>query len=118
MTRKPPTLVEVAVRNLVEGGMSTMKATVAASRAVAVGWQLAYAAHERGSWPTQAEYAEFWKVDVRTAERDWARVKLAFGEDSPEPIARHLYVELGKRLDKRDASAAAALSVPAPLQYA
>lgn len=117
MTGKTPTLVEVAVGNLTADGMKPIKATITASRVLANTWALAYAAHELnlGRWPTQVEYAAYWKMPERTAQREWALFRQAFpGEESPDRLARHIAAELGKRIAQRETTAAAALTLPAP----
>jgi hypothetical protein len=90
---------------------------VAASKsaqACSTAWALAHAAHKLGRWPSQQEYAEYWKITDRTAQREWARFREVFpGAESPDDLARYLASELGKRMANRD-SAATALGVIAP----
>lgn len=101
MKRRPPkTLTEVAYLNLRNQGIGPLAAINRAADAIATIGALALARRDFDHWPTQVEYATFWKVSERTAQREWARVKEAFpGEDGPERLARHVYAELGDRLD-------------------
>ena len=83
----------------------------AAASACATVASLAIAKHQLGHWPTQAEYAAYWKLSERRAQREWHASREAFpGERTPESLARHVLAEASHRLDNQ----AAALSVPAP----
>ncbi|MEJ7788049.1 MAG: hypothetical protein WKF96_24885 [Solirubrobacteraceae bacterium] len=63
-------------------------------------WALAFTAVELGHWPTQAEYAAHWKITDRTAQRQWARFRLAFpGEESPDRVARLVRDEIDRRIN-------------------
>jgi hypothetical protein len=65
-------------------------------------------AHANGAgtddeWPTQIEYAEFWKVTERTARRQWALYRTVFGPDAdPYVLAKLMYAEYSARIRKRD----------------
>jgi hypothetical protein len=119
-------LGEVAVRNLhgENGGgrVALLKAMKKAAEALAVPVCLAIAA-ERGAggdgWPTQMEYAKYWKLSDRQAQRDWQIFKRAFpGEDDPHRIARAIVAdyELRRRLLQGErGDPAVAFSVPAAL---
>jgi hypothetical protein len=118
--KRPLTLAEVAVVNLRgeygSGLGGTLKATKKGAEAVTTAACLAIAAHhgaaEDGGWPTQAEYARYWKISERQAQREWALFKAAFpNEESPDRIARFLSNEYRSRLADRDASFV--FSVPA-----
>jgi len=115
VTRRPqPSIIELAIRNLVAGGMSPTKASLKGAQAAVLVWALGHAAHELGRWPTQAEYAAFWGISERTAQREWVLFGQAFpGEQSPERLARHIVAELGKRIgDKKSAGDSLAVSAP------
>ena len=103
-TRKA-TLTEVAYLNLKATGMGTPSAMVNASRAVAAicAWAIAYQDSDSDEWPTQVEYARYWKVNERTVRRELDRFCAAFpSEESPERLARHLLSEMHGRRLKRD----------------
>jgi hypothetical protein len=82
-----------------------------AARAIEPIWALAYARHKLDHWPNQAEYASFWEISERQAQREWARFREAFPtEESPERLARWLYSEVASRIEDRSS----VLSVTAP----
>jgi hypothetical protein len=99
--RTPRTLAEVAFFNLlsarVEAGEDTgvlaqvklLKQAAAATATVAA---LAIAdAFDAGAngWPTQAEFAAYWKVTERHAQNEWAQFRRAFPtEESPDRLAK------------------------------
>jgi len=113
MARPPRTLSEHALVNLRAAGVGPLKAPVVAAQVVTDIWALAFAAFELGHWPTQPEYAAFWKITDRTAQRQWARFRQAFpDESSPDRLARLLQSEMGKRMAERDSSAAFAWEIP------
>lgn len=101
------TVGEVAFLNLRprygDGMLGTLKATKKAAEAVAVPACLAIAslkgAAADGTWPTQAEYAAWWKQSERQAQREWALFKEAFpGQESPDAMAKVMAAEIGGRL--------------------
>jgi hypothetical protein len=121
-----PTLAEVATRNLLAAREASGKTRLSmreqfkcaklAADAVATIACLAITAEalgrDRSTWPTQQEYADFWKVNVRHAQRQWALVKQAFpGEDGPDRLAQHLWANWRRDLARRRSDFA--LSVPA-----
>lgn len=110
-----PTLIEYVAHNLREhhgedrGGLRReLRVIRDASDVCADLWALAYCAVELGHWPTQAEYAAFWQITDRTAQRQWARFRLAFpGEESPDRVGRLIRDEVDRRI--QDSSKVAAL---------
>ena len=96
-----------------------LKATKKAAEAVATLACLAIAAEKGGAadggWPTQAEYAAYWKLSERQAQREWQLVKRAFpGEDGPDRLAKALWVEYRTRLIERSGpNVQLRLSIPA-----
>jgi hypothetical protein len=73
------------------------------------------AARSENGFPTQAEYATYWKQPARSAERDWQRFREAFpSEDSPERLARAVVAEYAARLAKHD-DPSVAFGLPATL---
>ena len=113
MTR---TLGEVAAMNLIQSeGLKPWKATRAAADAVSTVACLAIAALSgagEGNWPTQAEYAAYWKIAERTAQRQWADFRRAFPEEqTPDRLARLVRDDYGRRLQESGVSAV--LSMPA-----
>ena len=118
--RPPKTLAEVAGANLLaasdKGGfLSQLRATKEAAEAVSTIGCLAIAhnmgAGEGGRWPTQYEYAAYWKVTLRRAEREWALVRRAFpGEKGPDRMAKIVALEFARRLES--SGPGAAFSVP------
>lgn len=118
--KRQQTLAEVAYVNLRlefgEGLGGTLKASKKASEALTTAACLAIAAHrgaaEDGGWPSQAEYARYWKISERQAQREWAVFKQAFPrEDSPERLAKILMTEYRSRVASDDPSFV--FSVPA-----
>ena len=108
--------MEVAVANRVAAGDSSVRASVAGARAVAVVWQLAACAEALGRWPNQAEYAAHWKITERTAQSDWRAVREAFeGERTPDRLARKLREHVfGARLEDPAAAFSAPFEPPVP----
>lgn len=85
-----------------------MKATVHAAQACGTIWALAFAHHRLnlGRFPTQAEYADYWDMSERKAQREWATFRRAFPtEDSPERLARWLLSEISTRIEAKQAEA-------------
>lgn len=114
--RGPRTLPQLAFVNLRSQGYgwrdSFNKASEALSTAVALAVAYRSGAGADGAWPTQAEYAAFCEVDVRTAQREWRVFREAFpGEKDPRRLAELLAREYGRRLEDRGAM----LSAPATL---
>lgn len=116
MKQREPTLIEVAFANLRAQGYSTIRAVKAASDALTTVGALAIAAaHSDNGFPTQAEYAAYWKQSERSAQREWRRFKDAFpGEEGPERLARLLVAEYSRRLAERE-DPSIAFSLPASL---
>jgi hypothetical protein len=104
MAARSPTLGEVAFRNLQAAGYGRIRAMKKASEALTTLSCLAIAAsRSENGFPTQADYAKFWKQTERSAQRDWQRFREAFpSEESPERLARWLVSEHGPLLAKRD----------------
>ncbi len=104
MAARTPTLGEVAFRNLEAAGYGRIRAMKKASEALTTLSCLAIAAsRSENGFPTQAEYAAYWKQTERSAQRDWQRFREAFPtEESPERLARWLVSEYGKRLTERE----------------
>jgi|SRR5579884_3010398 len=115
------TLVQVAYARARQSGAGTLKAYKLASDAVQLPVCLAIAqvkgAAADGGWPTQAEYARFWGLTDRTAQREWARYREVFGPDArPEELARQLVAEYGRRLAEGErGNPALVMSAPASL---
>lgn len=118
--KREQTLAEVAFLNLRSGygnGLGgTLKASKKASEALTTAACLAIAAHRGaaadGGWPSQAEYAIYWKISERQAQREWAVFKQAFpGEESPDRLAKLLVNEYRARVASADPSFV--FSVPA-----
>jgi hypothetical protein len=111
-TKKQQTLAEVAYINLrgeYGGGLGgTIKASKKASEALTTAACLAIAAHrgaaEDGGWPTQAEYARYWKISERQAQREWAVFKQAFPGETPDRLAKFLTTEYRARVASEDPS--------------
>ena len=120
VANRPPTLGEIAFLNLRNGeGYGTVQAMKKAAEACTTIACLAIAAIKspEDGFPTQLDYAAYWKLSERTAQREWALFKKAFpGEESPERLARWLASEYAARLSKReDASVAFSAEAPATL---
>lgn len=107
----PPTLVDVAVANLRAAGSNPAKASVQAAKALSTVWALAITAEKLDHWPTQADYAEYWRIPERTAQREWAAVRAAFPtEQTPDRLAQRVRATVaGQRLAE---TPSAAFSVP------
>lgn len=120
VANRSPTLGEIAFLNLRNhenyGTVRAMKKAAEACTTIAC---LAIAAINSSDdgFPTQLDYAAYWKLSERSAQREWALFKKAFpGEDSPERLARWLMTEYASRLSKReDASVAFSAEAPATL---
>jgi hypothetical protein len=111
MARRQPVLADVAVHNLMEGGTGRLKANLTAAQALTTVWRLAYAAHKLGDWPTQAEYAEHWEINDRTAQRHWATFRAAFPEEEdPQRLAEWVLSHASARIEEPSC----ALTVAAP----
>jgi hypothetical protein len=104
-------LVIVAMENLIDAGDSRLSALKNAAIVGANVCALGITARALEHWPTQAEYAAYWKISDRKAQQEWALFRRAFpGEDSPDRIARWVYTEVGRRVEEKTAP----LWVPAP----
>jgi hypothetical protein len=103
-TTRTPTLGEVAFLNLRAQGYSTIRAMKAAADALTTAGALAIAAsRSENGFPTQAEYAAYWKQSERSAQREWERFRKAFpDEDGPERLARALVADYSRRLAERE----------------
>jgi hypothetical protein len=114
MSSRTPTLGEVAFQNLRDAGYTTMRAMKGAADALTTAGALAIAAsRSENGFPTQAEYAAYWKQSERSAQRDWERFRKAFpGEDGPERLARALVADYSRRLAERE-DPSIAFSLPA-----
>ena len=64
------------------------------------------------AWPTQVEYATYWSVTERTAQRQWALFRSVFGGD-PYPLAEHIYTRYSASVRNRELSIA--FDMPASL---
>ena len=112
MARQLP-LTAIAYLNLQAAGEKRIKAMRHAADACATIWALAYANYklDLGRWPTQAEYAEYWNISERSAQREWANFRNAFPtEEDPEGLARWFTSEVAARIEDRST----ALTVTAP----
>lgn len=99
--KKPVPLAAVVTQRLKDNeDMSLMRATVNAGKICTTIVALAIAARDLQHWPTQAEYADYWKQSLRSAQREWALFHRAFPEEkSPDRIAQRLFAEMQARLD-------------------
>ena len=97
--------------NLQRAGVGRLKAIRRSADACATVWAFAYEKHKTDVWPTQAEYADYWRISERSAQREWAVFREAFpGEDSPERLARWLLSEVSSHIEDQSS----ALTVTAP----
>ena len=114
MAPRSPTLGEVAFANLKAEGYGTMRAMKGAADALATAGALAIAAtRSENGFPTQAEYARYWKQSERSAQREWDRFRKAFpNEEGPERLAKLLVTQYSKRLRERE-DPSIAFSLPA-----
>jgi hypothetical protein len=97
--------------NLIEAGDNRMKALKNAANIVTTVCALAMTARALDHWPTQTEYAAYWKISERKAQEEWALFRRAFPrEDSPDRIAQWVYAQVGRRIEEKTAP----LWVPAP----
>jgi hypothetical protein len=86
------------------------RASKAAADAVALPVAIAIA-YEAGAgadgWPSQLEYAAWWKVSERSAQREWATFRRVFGESvDPYELAQAIYANYRSRLRQQDVSVA------------
>jgi hypothetical protein len=117
MAKQQLPLAAVAVVNLRATGMRTVPAIHNAARVVATIWQIAYTAYKLEHYPTQAEYADEWKVSERSVQREWALFKQAFPtEESPERLSRWMLSEINRRIE--DSSTALTVAAPPDLVLA
>jgi hypothetical protein len=114
MKPREQTLGEIAFTNLRAKGYGTMRAMKGAADALTTAGALAIAAsRSQNGFPTQAEYATYWKQSERSAQREWRRFKDAFpSEEGPERLARLLVAEYSRRLAERE-DPSIAFSLPA-----
>ena len=96
-------------------GYGTIRAMKAAADALTTAAALAIAAsRSENGFPTQAEYAAYWKQSERSAQREWERFRKAFpGQDGPERLAKAILGEYSGRLAREDPSIA--FGLPATL---
>jgi hypothetical protein len=107
------TLGDVAAINLLATGERSVRATMKAARVGVFLWCLARQFEDTGEWPTQAAYAEHWRLNERTAERDWAAFHDVFpGEPSPERLGRWVVSERAAGRAQTQASTLGALAPP------
>ena len=99
------------------GVMDWMRATKLAAAAVSLPVQLAIATEQGAGadgWPTQLEYAAWWKTSERSAQREWATFRKVFGPDAdPYELAQLIAANYRTRL--RDQDVSVAYDVPAEL---
>jgi hypothetical protein len=108
-------LTGVAYFNLKGQGWGNTKSLMGAAKAceTVYSWAIAYHFGDFEEWPTQVEYAEFWKINERTVRRELERFHAAFpNEESPERLARWFISEVKGRMSRDDFTPA--LSVKAP----
>jgi len=116
MARRPPrTLVEVAAERFEANGAGRVRSIKMAADVMATVGCLAIAGYRsENGWPTQAQYAAYWKMDERTAQREWSRFREAFPEEgTPDRLAQAMVLDFGARMAQ--AKPAAGLSLPADL---
>ena len=118
------TLAEVGIARLKQDGVGTIKAFKLTADALATPVALAIAQVKGAGvdvWtqPTQAEYAAFWKLPLRTAQREWALYRHVFGEEArPETVAARLVLDYGRRLEEQGGNPSLVLNAPATLLVA
>lgn len=105
-----------------DGGHGKLRAGVLAMKqaadAMATVHGLAVAWRELGRRPSQADYAEYWHLPLRTVERDFAHWRKAFANPAVFPgneldvytVAQRIVLEHGELLDQPQQ---AGLSIPA-----
>jgi hypothetical protein len=89
-----------------------LKAAKTASDVVGFVVELAIAhangAGSDGDWPTQLEYAAYWKITDRTAQRRWKLYREVMRDaglsEDPYVLAKALFAEYSRRLADADAS--------------
>lgn len=107
--------MEVAATNLILQGDGKLKSLTTAGRIGSILAQLIVCArnYDGDGWPTQADYAAYWKITDRTAQREWALFRRAFpGEDGPDRIAQAIVHQQGAR--RVAENPASVMSLPAP----
>lgn len=114
--RAPRNLAELAAANLIASDpkLGQLRAAVKGAQAIATVVALGVVARERayGDWPSQADYAGYWEISERNAQREWAHFRRAFPhEDSPDRLARVLLEKHGTELVEGGAGFAFALPV-------
>lgn len=104
------TLADVAFANLRAAGYGTWRAHLLTARVIATLGKLAMAAHAGAGaddWPTQVEYADYWEISPRTAQREWHLFGQAFELEPDrvdaelERMARWALSQYGARLGDR-----------------
>lgn len=96
--QRTPSLLELAISNLRAQGHSWPAATVKGAQACSTIWQLAYQHDDEGRWPTQEQFAAYWKTPLRSVQRDWSRFRQAFPREAdPERIAKLVAIEIERR---------------------
>ena len=116
MATRSQTLGEVAFLNLQAKGYGRIRAMKKAAEALTTVSCLAIAAsRSENGFPTQAQYAAYWKQNERSTQRDWERFREAFpGEKGPERLAKALVAEYSRRLSQHE-DPGFAFSLPATL---
>jgi hypothetical protein len=119
--RRSPALAEIAYLQLREAGYGRVEATKRAADVLTTAACLAIAfesgAGVDGAWPTQREYAAYWKRTDRSAQREWAEFRKAFpGSDGPDALAKELHALYRHQL--RDVGPGVVLSAPGDLALA
>jgi hypothetical protein len=108
MSKRQRTLTDVAVDRMKLEGERPWRALRRATAALTPVALLAIAAQdgagEDGRWPKQVEYAAYWEMDVRMAQRQWQDFENVFGEDADINAFAHAIVDAypGRRLTRRD----------------
>ena len=97
------TLIEVAARVARGKTGSRVKGMKLAADALVLPVMLAEAKQKGAAggdgWPTQGEFAEYWQMNRRTAERYWARYRELFGEAAdPKDLAAAILVDYADRV--------------------
>jgi len=110
--------VEAAAGRQLSGhSLKSFRSMKIAADAVEPIWALAFARSKLGTWPNQAEYAVFWKISERSAQREWAAFRLGFpDEDSPQRLAEWLYGQVAERIADKSTALTVELTPTARLQ--
>ena len=109
----------LAKRDGRDGKIEALKAVKRGADVMTTAWCLAIAGRRsENGWPSQADYAAFWGIDERSAQREWHFWREVFGNPDVfgdqldiNDVAQRLVAEFGATLDKAEPQAG--LSVPA-----